>query len=150
MAKFIYRMQNILELKEKLEEQAKNEYSIAKARVEEECEKLDAITRTKEEYECRLRNQMNNRLVIADIRQSTHAIKTLEFKQEEQQVMVLRAKKNVDIARGKMNLAMVERKTQEKLKENAFELFKKELIEVENKENDELVSFKYNKSNEEG
>ena len=93
---------------------------------------------------------MNNRLVIADIRQSTHAIKTLEFKQEEQQVMVLRAKKNVDIARGKMNLAMVERKTQEKLKENAFEIFKKELIEVENKENDELVSFKYNKSNEEG
>ena len=49
-----------------------------------------------------------------------------------------------------MNLAMVERKTQEKLKENAFEIFKKELIEVENKENDELVSFKYNKSNEEG
>ena len=41
---------------------------------------------------------------------------------------------------------MVDRKTHEKLKEKAFEEFKKELEDTEKKEVDELVSFKFNKS----
>ena len=39
---------------------------------------------------------------------------------------------------------MIERKTYEKLKENAFEDFKKEIEVAEQKEIDELVSFKFN------
>ena len=54
------------------------------------------------------------------------------------------AEKNVDIARGRLNKVMVERKTQEVLKEKAFEEFVKELNESEKKEVDELVSFTYN------
>ena len=41
---------------------------------------------------------------------------------------------------------MIERKTYEILKEKAFEQFKRELEEVEQKEIDELVSFKFNSS----
>lgn len=40
---------------------------------------------------------------------------------------------------------MIERKTHEKLKENAFEEFKEELKGQEKKEVDELVSFKFKK-----
>ena len=40
MAKFRYRMQNILDVKEKLETQAKNEFAIAAAVVNEEEDKL--------------------------------------------------------------------------------------------------------------
>ena len=40
MAKFIFKMQNILEVKEKLEEQAKSAYALALAKVEEEQPKL--------------------------------------------------------------------------------------------------------------
>ena len=36
MSRFIYRMQNILEIKEKMEEQAKNEFAAANVRVMEE------------------------------------------------------------------------------------------------------------------
>lgn len=149
MAKFIYRMQNILELKEKLEEQAKNEYVSAKANVEEEKNKLEAIALKKTEYESRLTRQVNDRLIITDIMQSRQAIKTLEVKREEQMVALIRAQKKAEIAQAQMNTAMVERKIQDKLKENSFERFKKELVEVENKENDELVSFKYNNSGKE-
>ena len=39
---------------------------------------------------------------------------------------------------------MIERKTHEKLKENKFEEFVKEVNDEENKVTDELVSFKYN------
>ena len=40
---------------------------------------------------------------------------------------------------------MIERKTQEILKEKAFEEFKKELEYQEGKEVDEIVSFQFNK-----
>lgn len=54
------------------------------------------------------------------------------------------AEKNLDKARQKLNDAMQERKTYEKLKENAFEQFKLEINDEEKKEIDQLVSFKYN------
>ena len=40
MARFIYRMQSILDIKEKLEEQARMEFATAKVRLNEEEEKL--------------------------------------------------------------------------------------------------------------
>ncbi|MDO5293997.1 MAG: flagellar export protein FliJ [bacterium] len=146
MAKFFYSMQNILELKLKMEDQAKNDYAVVQAQLDEEMVKLEAIFHKKSEYENKLKGQVSNRLIIVDIMQCSHAIKTLEYKIEEQKKAVTNAQRRVDLAKAKMQEAMIERKTQEKLKENAFELFKRELIEVENKENDELVSFKYNKS----
>ena len=53
------------------------------------------------------------------------------------------AEKNVELARTKLNEVMMERKTHEKLKEQAFEVFKQELQYAENKEIDELVSYTY-------
>ena len=41
MAKFKYRMQSILEVKKKLEEQAKNEFVAARAALNEEEDKLE-------------------------------------------------------------------------------------------------------------
>ena len=43
MAKFFYRMQNILNLKYKLEDQAKMEFAVARRRLTEEEEKLEAL-----------------------------------------------------------------------------------------------------------
>ncbi len=149
MAKFIYKMQNILELKLKVEDQIKNEYAIAKSKLDEELDKLNAIYNKKGEYEEILKEQMRKQLIIVDIMHSNHAIKALQYKIEEQKTEVLKAERKVDLARAKMQEAMIERKTQEKLKENAFENFKRELVAIENKENDELVSFKYNNSSKE-
>ena len=73
----------------------------------------------------------------------------LEYKKNEEKIQIQHVKmaeKNVDIARGILNKVMVERKTQEVLREKAFEEFVKELNESEKKEVDELVSFTYNNS----
>ena len=43
MAKFIYRMQSILDIKTKMEEQAKMEFAAAKMRLDEEEEKLQVL-----------------------------------------------------------------------------------------------------------
>ena len=48
MAKFVYRMQNILEIKEKLEAQEKAAYSVANARLMEEQEKLQGLLNEKD------------------------------------------------------------------------------------------------------
>jgi flagellar FliJ protein len=61
-----------------------------------------------------------------------------------QELAVKKAEQQVELARQKLNLAMLERKTHEKLKENAKEVFFMELASGERKEVDELVSFKYN------
>jgi flagellar FliJ protein len=49
------------------------------------------------------------------------------------------------LARQKLNQVMIERKTHEKLKEKAFEEYKKQLDDYEKKEIDELISYSYNK-----
>lgn len=148
MAKFQYKMQNILSLKEKMEEQAKNQYSVTKLVVDTEENKLEVFRQRKGSYENELRIQVKERLVIRDIIQTQHAVKNMKYHIDEQIQVVNRAKTRLEIARGRMNEAMIERKTHERLKEKAFVQFKQELIQTENKEVDELVSYKYNKSSE--
>ena len=62
MAKFFYKMQNILNIKLKLETQAKNEYAVANAELAEEEEKLETFKRRKSEYENRLTELYSDKL----------------------------------------------------------------------------------------
>ena len=57
--------------------------------------------------------------------------------------MVLQRQKDVEAARELLNEAMKERKTYEKLRERAFEEFKLEENRKEQKEIDELVSYRF-------
>ena len=50
MARFRYKMQSILDIKEKLETKAKQDFAQANQRLMEEEEKLDALKRRKEAY----------------------------------------------------------------------------------------------------
>ena len=51
MAKFRYRMQNILDIKNKLESQAKIEYGLANQKYQEEQQKLQEIMLRRASYE---------------------------------------------------------------------------------------------------
>ena len=62
MAKFVYRMQNILELKQKIEEQEKANFGMATARFNEEQNKLRDLMIKQAGYERRLKE-----LSIGDI-----------------------------------------------------------------------------------
>ena len=53
MAKFAYRMQSILDIKYKLEEQEKTAYGIANQRLQEENRKLQQLMLRRMEYEKR-------------------------------------------------------------------------------------------------
>jgi len=64
-------------------------------------------------------------------------------------VVVANQQRAVEKAGEKLDNAMKERKTYEKLKENAFEEFKAEINAEEQKEINELVSFKFRSGSDE-
>ena len=143
MAKFKYRMQSILEIKKKLEEQAKNEFAAARAALNEEEEKLEQLNKRKEAYEEEGRALREDTLNIMDIIENKEALLRMDEFIAEQQLNVKRAEDRMEEARLALQTAMQESKTQEKLREKAFEQFMKEENARESREIDELVSYTY-------
>lgn len=143
MAKFRYRMQSILEIKKKLEEQTKNEFAAARAALNEEEDKLEQLKKRKEAYEDEGRTLRENTLNIMDIIENKEALLRMDEFIADQQLNVKRAQDRMEEARLALQTAMQESKTQEKLREKAFEQFVKEENKRESKEIDELVSYTY-------
>lgn len=130
-------------MKEKLEEQAKNEYGQANARLLQEQEKLDQLTARLEDAKQKLRDVLHEMLSVKEIRRKEDAVEIIKTYVMQQFLVVKRCEKEVEIAREKLTEAMKERKIFEKLREKAFEEFMKEEGRKEQKEVDELMSYKY-------
>ena len=144
MTKFVYRMQNILDLKIKLEDQAKIFFSQANAKLRAEEARLYQIQGQIQEYKEYLRELQTGKLNIGEMRRCTDAIEIKKEQAEEQKKKIKVAERNVEITRKRLNDVMVERKTQEILRDKAFEEYKRELNEEEKKVTDELTSYQYN------
>lgn len=143
MAKFIYRMQNILNLKLKLEEQQKMEFAAARKRLDEEEDKLHLLFHRKAGYEEEGRRLREDDLNVQDILDNRNALLQMDDYIAFQQIQVSKAEAKLEEERQKLQEAVQERKIQEKLRENAFEVFIKEENARESKEVDELVSYTY-------
>lgn len=147
MAKFVYRMQSILDIKYKLENQAKSEYAVAMSILQNEKFKLNELYADINKYEEELRKMNSGILNVMELRENTEALEYKKRAAKSQEIVVQRAENRVERSKEKLNEVMVDRKTHEKLKEKAFEEFLQELAAQESKEVDELVSFQYNNQN---
>ncbi len=143
MARFVFSMQNILNMKAKLEDQAKDEYGMANAALIAEEQKLQKLKDRKTAKEEELKSGLVNDLSVLDIRRAEQDIDIFKGFIENQKLEVKKKEKDVERARNKLAEAMKERKMFEKLKEKAFEQFKKDELKAEQVEVDELVSYKY-------
>ena len=143
MAKFIYRMQNILDIKLKMEDQAKASFAEANKELLIQEEKLEGLIRRREEYEREGQRLRLEKLNVIKLKDNSRALQVMKDMIKAQEMVVSIARDKVELARRKLQVAMQERKTQEKLKENAFEEFKHELNSEESKEVDELVSYRF-------
>ena len=148
MAKFQYRMQNILDIKEKLEGQEKINFSIAMQHLNEEQEALQKLMIRRASYERDLKELSLGSLNIADINSCKKSIDSMKRLIRDQMMNVKKAQRDVDIARARLNSVMQERKMHENLKEKDFEEFKEELEAAESKITDELVSYTYHEKDE--
>lgn len=150
MAKFNYRMQSILNIKNKLETQARMDYAAARMALNEEEEKLDALYARKDSYEAAAALLLRDELHVRDILDNRNAILRMEEYIAQQKLQVRLAETKLEQARKKLQEIMQERKTHEKLKEKAFEEFKLEENAAENKAIDELTSYTYGQKRKAG
>ena len=125
MAKFFYRMQNILNIKYKLEEQAKQEFSQAQNRYIQEQEKLELLKLRKNNCMQEMRELANEKLNVIELERCNQSLSIFDEMISAQKEVVFRAMAEMDQARTKLNEIMQERKTHEKLKEHQFEAFYK-------------------------
>ncbi len=143
MAKFVYRMQNILELKQKIEEQEKANFGMATARFNEEQQKLRELMIKQAGYERQLKELSIGDIDISKIKTCKNAISSMKVALRDQMIELSTAQKSMEVARKKLNEVMMERKMHEKLREHAFEEFLDEIDYEESKITDELVSYSY-------
>lgn len=148
MTKFSFRLESILQIKIKLEEQAKMEFAAAKMRLNEEEDKLQALKDRKEAYEQELKRLYMGKLDVRRINSTSAAIEVTETQINTQVFAVKRAEKKVAVASDKLSTVMQERKSMEKLKENKLAEYMREYNEEESKQTDELISYQYGRVEE--
>ena len=146
--KFSYRMQNILNIQYKLEEQAKTILGEANKRLLEEQSILTAFLNQKENYDIQYRESMTSYLDFQKINELRRAIEVMKSRIRTQMISVHVAEKNVENARSKLQEIMIVRKSHEVLREKAMEEYRIEINKEEVKEIDQLVSYKYTRSNQ--
>ena len=148
MAKFIFKMESILSVKTKLEDQAKDEYGIETMKLREEEHKLTLLENRKSGFEQQLFEAVSDRLVILSIKRLEDSVENLKYNIKLQIIVIRKQEERVAQARAKLDNAMKERKIYEKLKEKAFEEFKAEVNAQEQKAIDQLVSFRFRSAGE--
>ena len=144
MAKFVYRMENVLKLKEQIENQRQMEFIAAQNKVYEEEEKMKELVNRYRQYLNEQKEMATSKINVVKLRQLGEGIEATKDLIKAEAVQVKVAKKNMEVAQNRLAEAVKERKIQEKLKERAFESFKQELNKEEMKEIDEVISFNYN------
>lgn len=143
MARFVYRMQSILNIEIQMENQAKMEFGQAQRRLLEEEERLEGLYNRKEFYLEEGRKLRMDSLKVLSLRDNEYAVARMEEYIEAQKEAVRNAELQVEEARQKLQEVMTERKAQERLREKAFEQFMQEENAREGKEVDELTSYTY-------
>ncbi len=149
MKKFLFGLQGVLEIKEKLEGQAKVDFGIARAALNAEEEKLEELKAKRVSYMEQMRSTVEGALKITEINRLKDAISITDENIRQQNMAVKRAERQLELARVKLNKVVQERKTIEKLREKQFEDYLKEMDQEERKETDQLTSYRYTTADEE-
>lgn len=143
MAKFVYRMQSILNIKEKMEEQAKLAFAAARQQLTTEEERLQRLAQRRIQYLAEGAVMRQQVLDPLKLQENEAALTYIREAIIDQRIRVRKAEEALERARIILQEYMIERKTHEQLREAAFEAFQEELIREESKEVDELVSYTY-------
>lgn len=141
MARFRYRMQNILDIKLKLEEQAKNEYAVEQRLLNEEIDKGEVLRKRLRDYEAENAKLKEGGISVRELIENENAKKIMGVLISDQDLVIKKQEAVVEEKRDRLTEVMQERKTHEKLKEKAFDQFLKDESAAESKTIDELTSY---------
>jgi flagellar FliJ protein len=144
MAKFVYRMQSVLNIKLQTENQTKMEFAVAQAELNNQLDLLQEYITRKENYlkeAEELRNE--EKLKLQDILDNQYATAQMDVMIKQQNMVVKQYEDRVEKVRVKLARNIQEGKMQETLRDRAFAEFVEEQKQEEYKENDQRTSFTY-------
>lgn len=145
MAKFQFRLQNVLNIKEKFEEQKKMELSNANQLLNIEEKRLEHFTILRNDNIDLFRNKTCNRITVKDIRDLGEINQYYSNIIVEQDIVVAKAGDRVSCIKEELKEALIQKKIYEKLKEDAYARYYEEECKEEQKLLDEIVSYRYKK-----
>lgn len=145
MAKFIFKLQSVLNLRRQKEDNIKNELGIAIQRLEKEKRSLSELENTLDAT-VREFNEKTRKTTVHELIEYNEYLSLLNSRIKSQKDNVNNAAQYVDKVREELVKAVKDRKILEKLKERHYEEFLLEQKKLEQKTNDEIVSYNYNES----
>lgn len=145
MKGFKFRLQSLLNVKEKFEQQAKIAFGQETVKLRQEEEKLNNLFLNKEEVLQKQRECFTGKIDIFSFNEYNNYSSKLDQMIVEQKQNVVIQQENTEKAKQKLADIMKERKALEKLKEKEVEQFKREMQLAEDKQVDELVTYKFGK-----
>ncbi|MBR4668125.1 MAG: flagellar FliJ family protein [Butyrivibrio sp.] len=144
MARFVYRMQAVLNIKQKTEGQVKMEFASAQAELNRQLDILDEYIRRKEGYLQEAEDLRNaERLQLQDILDNQYATAQMDVMIASQSKVVKKQEEAVERVRVRLTKAIQERKMQETLRDRAYAEYIEEEKQAEFKETDQRTSFTY-------
>lgn len=143
MARFNFRLQQYLGIKEQLETQKELEYAKALRKVEEEKQLLREMISNRDAQIADFQQKVLNAIDTIEIKFLSDSIERLKQHIKMQEERVKAAEVFAEGKRLELVEAMRERKALEIVRDNAREAFLLEENLTEQKQVDELVSFKY-------
>ena len=106
MAKFLYSMQNVLNIKERLETQAKTEFAEMNNRLSIEQDTMRRLVKRMNMYEQLAKDSATQNVDIVEMRRCNEAIKIIKNQITQQAVRIRIAERNVDNAMKKLTEAV--------------------------------------------
>ncbi len=145
MARFNFRLQQFLNIKEQIETQRELEYAEALRKLEEERQRKRVLEAKREEQIEGFRASLQESVKPDEIRRYNNTIERLKRLIEEQIKRIAAAEAFAEKKRLALVEAMKERKALDSVKENLMEEYKRTELLTEQKIVDELVSYKYSR-----
>ncbi|RKD34436.1 flagellar export protein FliJ [Thermohalobacter berrensis] len=145
MKKFIFKMNNLLEFKEQIENNKKAHYVQALKKYRTEKQKLDNYIINKKKI-INQKNKVSENSTILDLKHYSLFLTHVNKKIEKQKEVVFTYQQELDNRKKELIEASKEKRMLEKLKERHYENYLYEVKKEEDKITDELVSFKNSKN----
>lgn len=141
MEKFRFRLDKVLEYREKIEDVSKAEYGKAKKNLDDEMKLFNEILSHIDSINCE-RDKIAASATIKDLRNYNLYLGKMKERLNYQKKAVEKAQAKVDMARNRLIASSIEKKTLENLKDRDFNNYLYRMQKEEEKIIDQVVSYK--------
>ncbi len=145
MAKFVFNLNGLLNIKEKFEDQKKMEYGKAVSNLEYKKQLKEELVEMRNHYINLFRESLQAKIEPDEIVSFNDYIELIKRQIKNQQLVIDDAARNVRRTQAELAEAMKDRKIYETLKENKYAAYLKSEQLAEQKFIDQIVSYKHKK-----